>query len=370
MVQGRETAMADVDVSVVIPVYGSESSLRPLVARLLLVLEATGRSHEIILVEDGGADGSWRILGELQASHPDRITAIQLMRNYGQHNALMCGFHRARGQFVVTMDDDLQNPPEEVPKLIDRLCSGDFDLVYGRYDSKKHSVWRNAGSLLVNTFYRTIFGNPIQVCSFRAIRRPLLTTILSYDLNFTFVDGLLAWNTQRIGQVEVEHLPRSAGRSGYDLKKLVLLALNLFTNFSLLPLQIVSGCGFVVSAVGFLLALYYLTQSLLANIVVPGYASIIIAVLILGGTQLLALGIIGEYLGRLHLNVNRKPQYQVRTLLGPRFHDTDSSRNRENARLQHVWHGRRFDRPHDSRDGVKSANEQSYPSHSSGLTQE
>lgn len=346
--------MADVDVSVVIPVYRSESSLRPLVARLLLVLEATGRSHEIILVEDGGADDSWRILGELQARHPDRITAIQLMRNYGQHNALMCGFHNARGELIVTMDDDLQNPPEEVPKLLDRLRSGDFDLVYGRYVSKKHSVWRNAGSLLVNAFYRTVFGSPIQVSSFRAIRRPLLTTILSYDLNFTFVDGLLAWNTQRIGQVEVEHLPRSAGRSGYDLKKLVLLALNLFTNFSLLPLQIVSGCGFVVSAVGFLLAFYYLTQALLSNIDVPGYASIIIAVLIIGGTQLLALGIIGEYLGRLHLNVNRKPQYRVRTSLGPTFHDSDPNRNRENQHLQPISPGRRFDGSHASRGGVKS----------------
>jgi undecaprenyl-phosphate 4-deoxy-4-formamido-L-arabinose transferase len=352
--------MADVDVSVIIPVYGSESSLRPLAARLLLVLEETGRSHEIIFVEDGGADGSWRILCELQARHPDRITAIQLMRNYGQHNALMCGFHQARGEFIVTMDDDLQNPPEEVPKLVEKLCSGDFDLIYGRYEFKKHSGWRNAGSLLVNTFYRTIFGNPIQVCSFRAIRRPLLATILSYDLNFTFVDGLLAWNTQRIGQVEVEHLPRSTGRSGYDLKKLVLLALNLFTNFSLLPLQIVSGCGFVVSAVGFLLALYYLIQSLLSNIVVPGYASIIIAVLIIGGTQLLALGIIGEYLGRLHLNVNRKPQYQIRKLVGLAFLDADPNRNRQNQRLRPVSQGRRFDEPDASKDGAKSASEHSY----------
>ena len=211
--------MADVDVSVVIPVYRSESSLRPLVARLLLVLEATGRSHEIIFVEDGGDDGSWRILRELQARHPDRITAIQLMRNYGQHNALMCGFHNARGELIVTLDDDLQNPPEEVPRLLDRLRSGDFDLVYGRYVSKKHSLWRNAGSLLVNAFYRTVFGSPIQVSSFRAIRRPLLNTILTYDLNFTFVDGLLAWNTQRIGQVEVEHLPRTRRAIGVRSEK-------------------------------------------------------------------------------------------------------------------------------------------------------
>ena len=308
--------MSEIEVSVVIPVYRSETSLPHLVERLFTVLEATGHSHEIVFVEDGGNDGSWRILGELQARYPDRITAIQLMRNYGQHNALMCGFHHASGACVVTMDDDLQNPPEELPRLLEKLEADNLDLVYGLYTSKKHSLWRNAGSRLVNAFYRTVFNSPITVSSFRAIRRSLLETILPYDLNFTFVDGLLAWNTQRIGQVEVELVPRHAGRSGYNLRKLVLLALNLFTSFSLLPLQIVSGCGFLVSASGFLLAFYYLTHALLARIAVPGYASIIIALLIIGGTQLLALGIMGEYLGRLHLNVNRKPQYRVRTALG------------------------------------------------------
>ncbi len=238
----------------------------------------------------------------------------------------MCGFRQARGEVVVTMDDDLQNPPEEIPKLLEAIRGGELDLVYGRYGSKKHTAWRNAGSSLVNGFYRMVFGNGVRVSSFRVIRQPLLATILSYDLNFTFIDGLLAWNTQRIGQVDVEHHPRQAGRSGYDLKKLLVLALNLFTNFSLFPLQIVSCCGSVVSALGFVLAFYYLTQALLSNIVVPGYASIIIAVLIIGGTQLLALGIIGEYLGRLHLNMNRKPQYQVRTALDRKPTDSDSRR--------------------------------------------
>jgi undecaprenyl-phosphate 4-deoxy-4-formamido-L-arabinose transferase len=337
--------VADVDVSVVIPVYQSKSSLRPLTARLLNVLEAIGYTHEIIFVEDGGNDQSWLILSELKERYSDRITAIQLMRNYGQHNALMCGFHHARGEIIVTLDDDLQNPPEEIPKLLGTLQSGDLDLVYGRYVSKKHSLWRNAGSSVVNAFYRTVFGSPIQITSFRAIRRRLLVSIVSYDLNFTFVDGLLAWNTQRIGQVEVDHLSRLSGRSGYDLKKLVLLALNLFTNFSLLPLQIVSGCGLVVSAFGFLLAFYYLIQAFLSNIAVPGYASIIIAVLIIGGTQLLALGIMGEYLGRLHLNVNRKPQYRVRSSLGTTLNDSDATQNRGDHPM-HSLSPSRYDGPH------------------------
>jgi len=321
--------MSRVQVSVVIPVYRSESSLRPLVARLLRVLGRTGLRHEVILVEDGGGDGSWNVLRELQADHHDRILVIQLMRNYGQHNALMCGFRHARGEYIVTIDDDLQNPPEEIPKLLDAIQTGQFDLVYGTYGSKKHSLWRNAGSALVNAFYRIVFKNAVTISSFRAIHRPLLESIFPYDLNFTFIDGLLAWNTQRIGQVEVEHLPRAAGRSGYDPRKLVVLALNLFTNFSLLPLQVVSWCGLALSGVGFSLVLFYLIQSLRARIIVPGYASTIIAILVVGGTQLLALGIIGEYLGRLHLNVNRKPQYTVRAML--KSHTSDQLNTRKPA---------------------------------------
>ena len=153
-----ETRPVCTDLSVVIPVYRSESTLVRLVDRLLPVLEATGRRHEIIFVEDGSPDDSWAVLGRLQAAHPDRIAAIQLMRNYGQHNALMCGLRHARGRLVVTMDDDLQNPPEEIPKLLEAIEARNLDLVYGDYASrKKHDGWRNLGSSLVNAFYRITF---------------------------------------------------------------------------------------------------------------------------------------------------------------------------------------------------------------------
>jgi polyisoprenyl-phosphate glycosyltransferase len=306
--------MSSVQVSVVIPVYRSQATLRMLATRLLRALEVTGLSHELVFVEDGGGDGSWSLLSDIQAAEPDRVVIIQLMRNYGQHNALMCGFRQAKGDYIITLDDDLQNPPEEVPKLLDKIGTGEFDLVYGIYSSKRHSSWRNAGSAFVNAFYRFTFQNNVTITSFRAIHRPLLMSILSYDGNFTFVDGLLAWNTQRIGQVEVEHHPRAAGRSGYNVAKLLLLSVNLFTNFTLWPLRIVSWFGLALSAIGFSLVLFYLFQFLRSQISVPGYASTIIAILVVGGTQLLALGMIGEYLGRLHLNVNRKPQYTVRSI--------------------------------------------------------
>ncbi len=314
-----------VELSVVIPVYSSEATLPALVERLHKTLIGMGRRYEIVFVDDGSKDDTWSVLSQLQTRHPDTITAIQLMRNFGQHNALMCGLRHARGELVVTMDDDLQNPPEEIPLLVKAIEDGSFDLVYGKYHRKQHGRWRNLGSAVVNIFYRLVFRLEVTVTSFRVVRLPLVQSILSYDLNFTFLDGLLAWNTQRIGETPVRHDPRQDGRSGYSLRRLVLLAMNLFANFSLLPLQAVSMLGFLFSLVGFLLGGYYLVMYFLDKLVVPGYASTIVAILILGGTQLLALGVIGEYLGRLHLNMNRKPQYTVRETLEKGLEDRPPS---------------------------------------------
>jgi len=304
-----------IELSVVIPVYRSAATLRQLVDCLLPVLKAIAPRHEIVFVEDGSPDDSWQVLSELQAEHPESIIAIQLMRNFGQHNALMCGFRHARGSFAVTMDDDLQNPPTEIPKLLQAIREGNWDVVYGQYAEKKHHLGRNLGSRTVNAFYRLVFRSDVTVTSFRIIRKETLDAILSYNLNFTFVDGLLAWNTRRIGSVLVDHEPRQQGRSGYSVWKLLTLALNLFTNFSLLPLQVVSALGLCCATGGAMVGFYYLVFFLLGRIEVPGYASTIVAILMLGGCQLLSLGIMGEYLGRLHLNVNRKPQYTERQIL-------------------------------------------------------
>lgn len=305
------------DISIVIPVYRSAATLPALVERLTAVMQQTALRYEVVFIEDGSPDNSWEVLTKLQAQAPDKIVAIQLMRNFGQHNAIMCGLRHAGGRLIVTMDDDLQNPPEEIPKLVKAIKEQDADLVYGQYQGKQHKPWRNLGSTLVNTFYRLVFHSKITVTSFRIMRLELVKTILGYDLNYTFLDGLLAWNTKRIGTVEVEHHARREGRSAYSLSKLAVLALNLFTNFSLLPLQLTSAIGFLFALGGLLAGAYYLVLYLTGQIEVPGYASIIVGVLVLGGTQLLAMGIIGEYLGRLHLNVNRKPQYRERQCLGP-----------------------------------------------------
>ena len=305
---------SELELSIVVPVYNSASTLGSLLERLTQTIAAITQSYEIILVDDGSRDDSWAAIQNLRVNYSEHLVAIQLMRNYGQHNALMCGLGVARGEFVVTMDDDLQNPPEEIPKLLAHIKQHDLDLVYGCPSKRNHAAWRNLGSTIVWHFYRTVFRNPVTPTPFRIMRQQMAQSVMFYDLNFTYLDGLLAWCTSRIAGIEVEHVARAQGRSGYSLGKLLGLALNLYTNFSLIPLQIVSGVGFVTATSGFLVGLFYLVQFFASNIAVPGFASTIIAVLILGGAQLLALGVIGEYLGRLHLNVNRKPQYVIRHL--------------------------------------------------------
>lgn len=302
----------ELDLSIVVPVYNSAATLANLLERLTKAIEVITRSYEIVLVDDGSRDDSWAVIQSLRENYGDNLVAVQLMRNYGQHNTLMCGLGLARGEYVVTMDDDLQNPPEEIPKLMAHIKQHGLDLVYGCPSNRNHAAWRNLGSTIVWHFYRTVFRNPVTPTPFRIMRHQLAQSVMFYDLNFTYLDGLLAWCTSRIAGVEVEHHARAQGNSGYSLGKLVGLALNLYTNFSLIPLQIVSALGLVTATSGFVVGLYYLFQFFVSNIAVPGFASTIIAILVLGGVQLLALGVIGEYLGRLHLNVNRKPQYVIR----------------------------------------------------------
>lgn len=325
----------ELDLSIVIPVYNSTSTVTELLARLTKAVETVTLSYEIILVDDGSGDDSWAVIQSLRETY-GQLVAVQLMRNYGQHNALMCGIGMARGEYTVTMDDDLQNPPEEIPKLVAYIKQHGLDLVYGCPSTRNHSVWRNLGSNVVWHFYRTVFRNPVTPTPFRIMRHQLAQSVMFYDLNFTYLDGLLAWCTSRIAGVEVEHHPRVQGSSGYSLGKLLGLALNLYTNFSLIPLQIVSGLGFFTAASGFLVGIYYLFQYLASSIVVPGFASTIIAILILGGAQLLALGVIGEYLGRLHLNVNRKPQYVIRHLDRSTSLENERGPKNRQAHARHV----------------------------------
>ena len=296
--------------SVVIPVYNSKLTLEKLSDRLRTVFETISEDFEIIFVDDGSQDGSWQKLKEMR-NKDNRIKIIQLMRNFGQHNALMCGFNFVSGDYVITMDDDLQNPPEEIPKLINKISEG-YDIVYGKYISKKHSTFRNIGSKLIQLVYKKVFSVQNNLTAFRIIKRPLVKSILKYEKSYVFIDGLLAWNTKNIGFVHVLHHERKVGKSGYAFKKLFALSLNMITNFSIVPLQISSIMGLLFAVLGFIMATYFLLKKIIYDIPVAGYTSLIIAITIFAGIQLLTLGLIGEYIGRIHLNINKKPQYEIR----------------------------------------------------------
>ena len=320
------TSTSKPQLSVVIPVYRSEATLEPLLERLVTVLNSLGRSFEIILVEDASPDGTWDKIETLVARYSQQIIAVQLMRNFGQHNALMCGFRHARGELVVTMDDDLQNPPEEIPKLIEKIERSDCDLVYGRYAEKEHAAYRNLGSTIVNCYFRYIFRSSVNVTSFRAIRRPLVEAILSNERPDIFLDGLFAWNTRRIGSVLVEHHPREFGRSTYSLAKLSTLAMNLFASFSVIPLNLISVTGFAITFLGLAYGVLLVGRVPFTTSGISLGETAIAIVLSLGGFQLLSIGFLGQYLGRFLLSANGQPQYRERKVLGRS--DSDAVQNR------------------------------------------
>lgn len=298
--------------SIIIPVYKSESTLLELNKRLHRVLNKIDKQFEIIFVDDASPDNSWDILCKIFHENK-RVRLIQLTRNFGQHNAIMCGFAHIRGKYVITLDDDLQNPPEEIIKLVNKMREG-YDLVYGEYQSRQHTAIRNIGSNLVQFVYKNIFHVHGNLTSFRIIKSTIIEELLKYKRNYTFIDGLLAWQTRNIGYVSVKHEARKAGKSNYNFMKLFILTLNMVTNFSIFPLQIASIGGFGISLLGFLLAYFYFFKKILFGIPVTGFTSIIIAILIFSGVQLITIGLIGEYIGRIHLNINEKPQYTIRSI--------------------------------------------------------
>lgn len=305
-----------VELSVVIAAYRSRLSVAELTERLVRVLDRLDRPYEIIFVDDASPDDTWQALCAIEARHPGQVVLIQLARNTGQHNALMCGLRHVRGRLVITIDDDLQCQPEEIPKLLDKLERDGLDLVYGNYLVKRHNLFRALASIPVGMYVRHVFRMPVPPTSFRVIRRELVESIKHYRGWFTVVDGLMCWATDRIGGVPIEHSPRRHGRSTYTLAKLVLLAFNVFTNFSLLPLRIMAGLGAVLSGgalLGAVPAAWLLRQSASEpRLLTAG----LLGMAFFCGVQLLGLGLLGEYLGRVHLNLSGKPQYVVRQTRG------------------------------------------------------
>jgi undecaprenyl-phosphate 4-deoxy-4-formamido-L-arabinose transferase len=302
--------------SVVIPVYRAAESLSELHRRLVAVLEDISGGFEILFVEDCGGDHSWEMIKSLAVAD-SRVRGFKMSRNYGQHNALLCGIRAARGAVIVTMDDDLQHPPEELPKLLAKLEEG-YDVVYGPPEREQHGLLRDLASRITKIALQGAMGTETarHVSALRAFRAELREAFADYRSPSVNIDVLLTWATTRFAAVRVRHEPRKYGESGYTPRKLVRHALNMMTGFSIRPLQLASVMGFTFALFGALVLVYVVVRYLAQGGGVPGFPFLASIISLFSGAQLLALGIIGEYLARMHFRTMERPAYTVRERAG------------------------------------------------------
>jgi len=307
------------NLSIVIPVYNSERLVPELTRRIVgaVAQQSSVAKYEVILVNDCSGDGSWKMIEKACERYPG-VRGINLRTNTGQHNAIMAGLRAASGAVIVVMDDDLQHAPEDIGKLYASILEG-HDLCYAAFSDPKHARWKLLGSMFRDLTARALLGVPrgIRISSFKAMTAEIAREITRYEGPFPYVDGLALMATRNVANVDLEHHPRPDGRGNYGLRESVFLWTKVAMNFSVLPLRLASWLGFGFAAVGFLFALFLIFQQLLFNrIPVPGWASLVVVILIVGGVQLLALGAIGEYLGRAYLHLNGKPQYVIKSKKG------------------------------------------------------
>ena len=298
--------------SVVVPVYNSEYSLPVLLARLEPVLEALATQHEVILVNDASRDRSWKVIEALCQSHK-HVRGIDLMRNYGQHNALLCGIRAARFDTIITMDDDLQHPPEEIPRLLARLDEG-FDVVYGAPEQEQHGLLRDLASAMTKVALRGSMGAETarHVSAFRAFVTRTREAFANYHSPFVSIDVVLTWATTRFSVIKVRHDPRTTGISNYTFGKLFTHAMNMMTGFLVVPLQMANLLGFLCTLFGGGMLVYVVGRYILFGTNFPGFTFLASSIALFSGAQLLALGIIGEYLARMHFRMMERPTYTVR----------------------------------------------------------
>ena len=302
--------------SVIIPVYRSETILPELAQRLGQALSDLAVEYEVVFVNDCSPDRSWETICQLRDQY-SWICGINLMRNYGQHNALLCGIRAARYEVIVTMDDDLQHPPEEISTMLAVLAEG-YDVVYGTPQQEQHGLGRDLASLATKMTLRNLVGAEIanQVSAFRAFRKQVIRAFSEYRGSFVSIDVLLTWGTNRFAATTVRHEMRKQGASGYTFRKLVTHAMNMMTGFSTVPLQFASIIGFAFTFFGLGVLAYVLARYFIYGSGVPGFPFLASTISIFAGAQLFALGIIGEYLARMHFRMMDRPSYAVREVIG------------------------------------------------------
>ena len=302
-----------ISVSIVIPVYRGELSIGPLVELLIGTLQCEYQL-EIILVCDYSPDNSEAVCIGLFEKYPEIVRLYSLAKNVGEHNAVMAGLNFSNGDWTVIMDDDFQNPVSEVVKLIMYAKENTYDVVYSYYDEKKHSLFRNIGSWVNDKFANVMLKKPkdLYLSSFKVLNRFLVQEIIKYTAPYPYIDGIILNTTGSIGKIKLEHHSREKGKSGYTLKKLISLWLNMFTNFSVLPLRMAAILGFIFAIFGFIIGADIVVEKITDPTIPRGYSILLFVTSVFTGIELIAIGMVGEYMGRMFLSLNRKPQFTIR----------------------------------------------------------
>jgi len=302
-------------VSIVVPVYRSAGCLPELARRIHRDLGAAFDRYELVLVNDCSPDHSWQVVQQLCGQY-DFVTGVNLRANVGQDNAIMAGLHHCRGEVVVIMDDDLQHDPADVPRLVEEIRKG-RDVVYARFEHKEHALWKNLGSRFADRVAVRLLNKPddIYMSPYKAIRREVVQEILRYRGPFSYVDGIIFTITSNMTQIPATHGARFEGGSNYNLVRSIGVWLKLVTGFSVTPLRVASVTGMVIAGLSFLMGAYFLFETLVYGRPIEGWPSLIVTVSFLGGIQLIGIGAVGEYIGRMYLTINRRPQFSVKEIL-------------------------------------------------------
>ena len=301
------------ELSLVIPVYNGSRTIGPVVEQITKIFGST--SFEVVLVNDGSKDDSENVCAELAQKFPQNITFVHLSRNFGEHSAVLAGFAESRGRYIAVLDDDGQNPPEEIVRMLDELKRKNYDVVYGHYIEKRHSWFRNLGSQFNDRIATFMLHKPrdLYLSSFKVLNRFVANEITKYRGPYPYADGLIYRVTTNIGQIPVEHRPSPGGQSRYTLRRLIRLWLNMFLNFSIKPLRLsiyvglLTSCLSVIALIAIVIDRLWITPN-----VTLGIPTVLGTIVLLAGIQLMILGLVGEYLGRLYLDQTGTPQYVVR----------------------------------------------------------
>jgi glycosyltransferase involved in cell wall biosynthesis len=311
----KETTSRRIKYSVVVPVFNEQENLEVLYSRLTKAMTGLRKSYELIFIDDGSKDNSFQILKNLHAKDP-KVKVIRFTRNFGQHQAITAGFDIVRGETVITIDADLQNPPEDIHKLIEKLDEG-YECVFGVLKHRKHDPFKQLGSAFSRKILASILSvDKTYLSAFRAMRYYVVEKLISLNEKTKFLDGLICWMGYKIGTVEIEHAKRLAGKTKYDLFKMINLWFDMVVSLTEIPLKISTYVGLVIGAISFVVAMVYLILYFITGYAVPGFATTVILISFFAGVQLFSLGILGEYIGRMSKDVKNRPEYIIREKLG------------------------------------------------------